>query len=149
MSAVTFEVIGDPAAQGSKRSVGNNVFVETSKKLPAWRDSVATAARNVAVDAAPLGFTPLTGPLALTVHFRHPMPKSRKAAVRNAGRGPKVSAPDLDKLVRAVGDALKAGGLIADDALFCEITATKAEVIGWTGCEITVSDDLNWFEATS
>lgn len=144
MAELSFEVIGDPAAQGSKRSVGNNVFVETSKKLKPWRSEVAAAARDIIGTDAPW-----TGPLALTVHFRHPMPKSRKATVRKAGIGPKVSAPDLDKLVRAVGDALKAGGLIHDDALFCEITATKSEVIGWTGCEITVSDDLNWFGATS
>lgn len=136
MTTTTFEVLGQPAAQGSKRHVGNGVMVEMSKTLRPWRDAVAHAARNVTEGP------PLTGPLRLVVHFRFAMPKSRKAAVRAAGWAPKTSAPDLDKLIRSTGDALKAGGLIHDDALFVEITATKSEVTGWTGAEITVTDQL-------
>lgn len=143
MSAVTFEVVGLPVQQGSKKHVGNGVMVEAAKGHKAWRTDVADAARDCAEDR------PLDGPLALTVHFRFPMPASRKAAVRKAGRGPKTTAPDLDKLIRAVGDALEAGGLVANDARFCEITATKTEVIGWTGVEITVTDELQWTEVPS
>lgn len=134
-----FEVIGLPAPQGSKRHVGNGIMRESSKNLAPWRDAVAHAARDIAGDSLPLA-----GPLRLVVHFRFPMPKSRRAAVRAAGWAPKTSAPDLDKLVRSTGDALKAGGLIGDDALFAEITATKSEVIGWTGAEITVTDVLEF-----
>ena len=104
MGAVEFEVIGLPAAQGSKRHVGNGVMVESSKKVAPWRDSVAGAARDIAErigDSAPFD-----GPLDLDVTFRFPMPASRKAAVRSAGHAPKTTAPDLDKLIRAVGDAL-------------------------------------------
>jgi len=141
VSAVSFEVVGLPVQQGSKRHVGNGVMVEAAKGHKAWRTDVADAAR----DCAPA--QPLDGPLALTVHFRFPMPASRKADVRRAGRGPKTTAPDLDKLIRAVGDALEAGGLVANDARFCEITATKAEVRGWTGVEVTVTDQLLWVVA--
>lgn len=134
---VEFEVIGTPAAQGSKRHVGNGVMVETAKGHKPWRQAVAAAARDVAEhdDVA----APFDEPLRLSVVFRFAMPKSRKAAVRRNGVGPKVSAPDLDKLVRAVGDALTESGLIRDDALICEVHASKVEVVGWTGAVVMLS----------
>ncbi len=130
---VTFEVLGAPAAQGSKRHVGNGVMVEMGKNHKPWRAAVASAAKDIAGDTPPL-----TGPLELGVVFRFPMPKSRSKAIRDAGECPKVSAPDTDKLVRSIGDALKDGGLIYDDALFASIAAVKVEVVGWTGAIITV-----------
>jgi len=140
MGAVEFEVIGLPAAQGSKRHVGNGVMVESSKKVAPWRDSVAGAARDIAErigDSAPFD-----GPLDLDVTFRFPMPASRKAAVRSAGHAPKTTAPDLDKLIRAVGDALTTSGLIRDDARISTITAEKVEVVGWTGAIIRITETL-------
>lgn len=132
---ITFEIVGLPAAQGSKRHVGRGVMVEMSKRLPAWRDSVTAAARDIAdrLDG------PLDGPLALTVEFRFPMPTSRRKAVREAGRNPKTSAPDLDKCLRALGDGLEAGGLIRSDALIHRVTASKVEVVGWTGATVTIT----------
>ena len=37
MNDVSFNVIGIPGAQGSKRHVGNGVMVESSKKVKPWR----------------------------------------------------------------------------------------------------------------
>ena len=51
------------------------------------------------------------------------MPASAKKSERLTGWRPKISAPDLDKLVRSVGDSLKEGGLIKDDARFAYIIA--------------------------
>lgn len=132
MTYVEFEVVGTPAAQGSKRHVGNGRMVETARGHAPWRAAVAAAARDVAPDQ------PLDGPLHLRVEFRFPMPKSRPAATKAAGIAPKTSAPDLDKLVRAVGDALTEGGLIADDARISSVFADKYEVVGWTGARIRV-----------
>jgi len=129
---VGFTVVGLPAPQGSKRHVGHGVMVETAINHKPWRAAVAQAAYELR------GAEPMTGPLRLAVEFRFPMPKSRPKAVRDAGESHKVSAPDLDKLVRSVGDALTEGGLIHDDALICELYATKREVVGWTGAMITV-----------
>ena len=131
---IEFEVLGNPAPQGSKRHVGRGIMVESSKALKPWRDSVAQAAQDVAreLDLA----APLDLPLKMGVVFRFHMPTSRRKAVREAGVAPKTSAPDLDKLVRAVGDALKIGGLIRDDALIWGLEATKVEVMGWTGAII-------------
>lgn len=131
---VEFEVIGLPAPQGSKRHVGNGVMVESSKANKPWRAAVAAAARDVSIEVGQFD-----GPLSLTVEFRFPMPKSRKAAVRAAGHGWKTTAPDLDKLVRSVGDALTESGLIRDDALVVGVVATKVEVTGWTGATIILA----------
>ena len=132
---VEFEVIGLPAPQGSKRHVGNGVMVESSKANKPWRAAVAAAARDVSIEVGQFD-----GPLCLTVEFRFPMPKSRKAAVRAAGLGWKTTAPDLDKLVRSGGDALTESGLIRDDAIVSVVVATKVEVTGWTGATIAISE---------
>lgn len=133
---IEFEVVGDPAGQGSKRHVGNGVMVEMSKKLKPWRSAVAEEAR-LAADNYLYG-EPLTGPLSLAVEFRFPMPASRPAKVKRDGMAWKTSAPDLDKLIRGVGDALKQGGLIRDDALLVSVMASKKEVVGWTGAVISI-----------
>ena len=69
------------------------------------------------------------------------MPKSRPASARQAGSLWKVSTPDLDKLVRALGDGLVRGGLLPDDDRICWITARKVEVHNsWTGASVTIDD---------
>ena len=136
MTRVEFTVLGVPAPQGSKRHVGRGVLVESSKALGPWRDAVAWAARDAALRH---GVTaPLDGPLRLRVEFRFPLPKARPKRVREVGRAWKTTQIDLDKCVRAVGDALTDSGLIADDARICEVHATKVEVTGWTGASITI-----------
>lgn len=138
---VRFEVVGTPAPQGSKTRMPNGAMLDGQSKNAReghanWRSAVAEAART-ARSRLP-GTEPLGGPLLLIVRFRFPMPKSRSKAIRDAGLAPKTSAPDLDKLIRSTGDALKEGGLIVDDALFVGVSASKCEVVGWTGAEITV-----------
>ena len=133
---IAFSVYGNPAAQGSKRHVGNGVMVEMGKNHKPWRSAVSAAAAEV---AASHPGCPLDGPVELSVTFRFPMPSSRKKAVREAGESPKTTAPDLDKLVRSVCDSLEAGGLLRNDARVCRIVASKVEVVGWTGAEIEVA----------
>lgn len=141
MTTISFDVVGTPAPQGSKTRMPNGAMVEGRSTAQRqghahWRSAVAQAARSA---MASQGLTsPLDGPLALTVTFRFTMPKSRKKAVRDQGWCPKTSAPDLDKLIRSTGDALKEGGMIVDDALFVSVYATKQEHDGWTGAIVTV-----------
>jgi len=73
---------------------------------------------------------PFDGPLELDVLFVFGRPRSHFGTGRNAGRL-KPSAPvycstrpDLDKLVRAIGDAL-AGIAVVDDAAFVQLVARK------------------------
>lgn len=105
---IEFRVFGEPAPQGSK-SVYRGRLVESSKKLKPWRDAVRSAASQIdfytdeAVD--------------VNIIFYMPKPKTVKR------QRPSVT-PDLDKLCRAVGDAIT-GELIKDDAQIVELSARK------------------------
>lgn len=138
MKTVTFEVVGIPKPQGSMKAfaVGGRAMMKPSggNEFAAWRNAVSQAARDVNAPA------PMSGPLRLNIVFRFPMPKSRPKALQVAGQGWKTTAPDTDKLIRCVGDALTAAGLIGDDALFAIVHAKKLETTGWTGAVVTVSE---------
>jgi Holliday junction resolvase RusA-like endonuclease len=127
---VAFVVDGAPAPQGSKtieRTAAGAAHVrESSRKVGPWRDAVALRARE-----AMAGRPPLTGPLELDVAFLFARPRSHYRTGRHAGQL-KPSAPvycdkrpDLDKLLRAIGDAIT--GIVAvDDAAIVELRARKA-----------------------
>lgn len=141
LESVTFRVLGDPAPQGSKTATmfkprggppRAGLRDANPKTLRPWRQAVAAEAQAVA------GPTPLDGPLALTVHFRFSMPASRPKRIRVLGVWWCSVKPDIDKLVRAIMDSMKDGGLIRDDARVCDLHATKTEVVGWTGATVTV-----------
>ena len=99
-----------------------------------WRNAVAAAAKNIA-DSLP---GPLSGPLSLDVVYRFAMPASRPKSARSAGLAWKTTAPDRDKLDRAICDGLQASGLIGNDAQICAGESVKYEVVGWTGATITL-----------
>ncbi len=119
--ALTVEARGLPGPQGSKTHVGEGRMVESSAKVKPWRDVVAWSA--VAARNRVRGWRPLTGPVALSLVFTLPRPKSHFGTGRNAGvvrpsapARPDVT-PDLDKLVRATKDALTTARVFRDDAL--------------------------------
>lgn len=121
MTAVSFTVYGLPKPQGSKRAVnhrstGRAVVIESAgQPLRDWRGDVKAAA----VEAA--GWcSALTGPLGVSVAFTLPKPKS---APRTRRTYP-AKRPDLDKLVRAVLDAMT-GVVFADDAQVIALHAVK------------------------
>jgi crossover junction endodeoxyribonuclease RusA len=116
-----FFVPGIPAPQGSKTKWGT----EASKNLKPWRDSVINAAHNA--EPQEVFFTDVH--VDLTFFF--PRPKSHYGTGRNAtllkSTAPewKASAPDLDKLCRAVLDGLVQAGILRDDALVVSLGAGK------------------------
>lgn len=110
---ISFTVIGTPVPQGSKRHVGHGVMVEANKALPSWRDSVVTAARAVAPAE------PLAGPVRVVLDFRFLPVASAPYRTRH------VSAPDVDKLARAVLDALTIARVVVDDARVWDLHANK------------------------
>ncbi len=67
--------------------------------------------------------SPFTEPVKLVVSFFIDRPKKPKYEQYPGGK------PDLDHLVRAVGDSLTQAGVLADDSLIVEIVARKL----WTG----------------
>lgn len=120
--AFEMTVRGEPAPQGSKRGfvnkhTGRVAMVESSKKVGPWRDDVKAAAEN-ARDAA---LSALDGPLYAEIIFTLPKPKS---APKTRQIWPDRK-PDLDKLARAVFDALRAAGVYTDDARVVELRTAK------------------------
>lgn len=140
---IAFDIVGLPAPQGNKTAFavnGDARMVEGKgagrQRYKDWRTTVGQTAHDVAIERLPDG--PLDGPLSLSVEFWFPMPASRPKKIRDAGLAPKTTAPDLDKLVRALGDGLTAGGLIANDARIVHLVATKHETTGWTGATVAI-----------
>jgi len=120
-----FSVEGLPAPQGSKRHVGNGRMIEASKYLPAWRKAIETECKSLFDE-------PMDGALEVELWFYLPKPSS-------ISRDYPTVMPDVDKLVRAVGDGLTQGGAIADDARIVDLHAYKRySVDGWTGVYITI-----------
>lgn len=115
---ISFFVPGPPAAQGSMKKVGEHVMHNSPQKLMYWRNLVF----GKAVDAmAALEYERFEGPVAVVAQFAFERPKS----VKEAKRPYPIVPPDLDKLVRAIGDALN-GVVVKDDAQIVEWKAEKA-----------------------
>jgi Holliday junction resolvase RusA-like endonuclease len=119
---IHFDVAGIPVAQGSKtvgRSANGAPFVrDTAKGLKDWRQLVAWSAQEAVGINAPWLFA--RTPLRVGVVFRMPVPKS--APKRR--RLPATKKPDLDKLLRAILDALT-GVLYHDDSQVVEALVRK------------------------
>jgi crossover junction endodeoxyribonuclease RusA len=136
---IQFFAPGIPAQQGSKTPVGSGRFVESNPQLKSWRSVVAASC----VRSHP-AVEPLTGPVFMTLVFWYPRPqghyRKRKGEVMLRDDAPtyKQSAPDLDKLVRAVCDALT-GIAFADDKLVANLLAVKRYTEKTAGVEITIS----------
>ena len=128
-------IFGNPAPQGSKTAIvrnGRAIMFESNKRLPEWRDTVlmgATLAR------AEQGGLTILGPVTVHMTFHMPRPKSTSRRYPN-------SAPDLDKLVRAVGDALQESEILANDGQIVTLVAHKiyAETAAYSGVEIEITE---------
>lgn len=122
---IQFFVPGHAKPQGSKRYVGKGIMVESSKDLGPWRQAIAHAALKEAGDVR------FSGACFLQACFWMPRPKAHFGTGKNAGQL-KLSAPhycatkpDLDKLLRALCDALAQSGVLRSDALISKIAAEK------------------------
>lgn len=123
-------VPGSPAPQGSKRHVGRGILIESSKAVGPWRERIALAAHSH-------GDGPKAGPVGVSLEFVMPRPKS--APKRSTP--PAVKRPDLDKLTRAILDALT-GIAWNDDSQVVTIHATKrlAELDETPGVTIDIQE---------
>jgi len=118
-----FTVLGEPRPQGSMRAFmpkGHRFPIVThtkGKRLTLWRKAVEESARQAILRAdvkrsgellaMTLSTFPVTEPVVLALQFRLKKPKI-----------------DLDKLIRAVGDALT-GVVYVDDSQIVEIIASR------------------------
>ena len=122
MTAISWSSAGIPAPQGSKRHVGRGIMIESSKSLPAWREQVIYDVRKAAN-----GYV-FTEGIAVTLAFRFPRLKAHfnsKGAIKDNAPTFKTTKPDIDKLCRAVLDAITISGAIRDDSQCYALTAVK------------------------
>ncbi|MCH9728405.1 MAG: RusA family crossover junction endodeoxyribonuclease [Actinomycetia bacterium] len=132
---LTFFVPGKPAPQGSKRHVGRGIMIESSATVGPWRERVALAAHNAMRDRPDLSMFDGV-PLRVGIEFLMPRPASTPKRVTP----PAIKRPDLDKLVRAVFDALTSV-VWSDDSAVVELRASKrlTEVNEQPGAHIRVA----------
>jgi crossover junction endodeoxyribonuclease RusA len=113
-TALNLFVPGRAAPQGSKRHVGGGVLVESSKAVAPWRTLVAWHVAQVWLTA------PLGGPVWVELEFVMPRP----TGTPKRRTPPAVKKPDLDKLTRAVFDALSKIVWV-DDSVITSARASK------------------------
>jgi crossover junction endodeoxyribonuclease RusA len=112
---LTFTLQGTPVSQGSMVRTSYGMRHAKPLAINVFRDQVATAVANTGNNELPLA-----GALSMSVTFVLPRPKS--APKRRIW--PEVK-PDLDKLVRALCDALTQCGAWVDDAQLIHLNAVK------------------------
>jgi Holliday junction resolvase RusA-like endonuclease len=120
-------VDGHPQGQGRisggglRQSKAGKLFHQPSyhsnrAKLDPWRAAIVEATGKAMVDQhVP---DPLDGPLYLQAEFHMPRGKTVK-------RLWPTTTPDLDHLLRALGDALTKAGAVTDDARIVTVQITK------------------------
>ena len=102
-------------------------MIESSARVKPWRESIRAAALAAMGD----DWTPITGPVTVDLTFLLPRPKGHFGTGRNAGKlrdsAPThhTTKPDLDKLIRAVLDALTSAGVWGDDSQVWGLAAAK------------------------
>ena len=131
---IIFTVFGKPAQMGSKKAffvknLNRSVITDVnSKRKKEWTGSVAQAAAQVMK-----GRELLSGAIKLTVHFHFQRPGSHfgtgknKSVLKSSAPRRHTQTPDLDKLIRCLGDALT-GIVYRDDRQICEVQALRC----WT-----------------
>ena len=137
--SVYFFVSGLPISQGSMRAwvVGGKAFTvhAKSEKLAVWRNQIADAVRGKTIPDSWL----LGAAIQIDIKFILPRPKTLPRKIVYP-----VKRPDLDKLIRAVFDALSKK-VYQDDSQVVKLTARKSYGIT-PGVSITVKemdDDSN------
>ena len=111
---ITFRIVGEPAPQGSKaRGRHGGLYEMSSKKLKPWRDAIFWT-----MTASRAAERTIPGPVAAEIEFIMPRPASCK-------RDLPTVRPDLDKLARAMLDALKTGGAYGDDGQVTKLLVSK------------------------
>jgi Holliday junction resolvase RusA-like endonuclease len=140
---ISFFVAGTPKPQGSKRALmrpgaKHPTLVESAgEALKDWRAAVRYAAARQS--------RAITGPVKVTLAFRFSRPKSHfgtgrhSHALKQSAPESHTKKPDVDKLARAVLDALT-NVAFEDDSCVTVLAATKHYSLApfTSGCWITV-----------
>jgi crossover junction endodeoxyribonuclease RusA len=126
-----FRVRGVPVAKGSMRALmirGRPALTSTARNLKEWENVIRFQVQE-------WQGAPLECPVTLMLAFNLPRPKSLPK--RAWAYAKPTKRPDLDKLVRAVIDALT-GVVYRDDAQVTTIAASKHYATDFVGLEAEV-----------
>jgi Holliday junction resolvase RusA-like endonuclease len=154
----TFSVMGKPVPQGSMKAfivAGRPVITSATKGLKEWRNLIAYRAQDYlreqglgSLTQDSIGFFQRGEAVNVTAVFQFSRPKShlrRDGSLTKSAPREKASKPDIDKLARAVLDALT-GVMFHDDSQVVELTVSKrySDPGASPGVEITVErNDLH------
>lgn len=122
-TTLRLKIVGEAKPQGSKTGylnpkTGRIILTEASKALKPWRDHATKAMKLQAKDA---GWIQLEAHEPVIVKLTFGM----KAPAKKVRELP-TTKPDLDKLIRAMLDAVSlAGNIWADDSQVVELQARK------------------------
>jgi Holliday junction resolvase RusA-like endonuclease len=123
MSTVSFTVYGIPIPQGSMKAFTppgfhRPIVTSDNKKLKPWRNDVACAAVSM-MTAQKFTRCGRAVPIAIEVTFFFSRPQSVKKSIEF-----KTTQPDIDKLLRALLDALT-GIIYEDDSQVADVRMRK------------------------
>lgn len=128
-AAVTFDIPGKPASQGSKRWIGKRMIEETNRSRP-YRALVTDRAILAAEQSAWERID--NTPVDVTILILRRRPKHHYIAGNPArplrGNVPLTAAPgvpDVDKAARLILDALTDAGMWRDDRLVSDLTIRR------------------------
>jgi Holliday junction resolvase RusA-like endonuclease len=121
-----FTVYGAATPKGSMKAFipkgwKRAILTDSNEKLKSWQQLVAEGANHARQQQPPSERGLMMGAVRLTLAFYLPRPKKYQRGGVNPAH---VSAPDVDKLVRGVTDALKRVAWV-DDSQVVDLIAMK------------------------
>lgn len=141
LRSVTATIHGKPVTQGSMKPIvhrhsGKAIVIQDHKsELNAWRGRIAITIRSRREGRS------FTGPVSCELVFRLRRPKAHSGVNGVFPSSPAYPTvkPDIDKLARAVLDALTQSGVWRDDSQAVEVTARKMYADGDTKPGVTIT----------
>jgi len=141
---LSFDTLGLPVPQGSKRVVRGHLIDANAPKLRPWRADLKAAAKEAMADEPPN-----VGPVRVHATFYFPRPRNHYGTGRNLGKVKETAPiwvavrPDLDKLERALLDALT-GVVWRDDAQVVALNTAKVYTDAMPRVRVVVSEATPW-----
>jgi len=121
MNTISFNIPGEPVAMGRHRTTKTGHTYMPKKTVNAKSHIAYCVSREIDME-------PIKSAVSLNVTFYMPAPqsviRSAKKQNRDIEKIPVMTKPDIDNMVKTVGDALN-GILWADDKQIINITAKK------------------------
>lgn len=144
-TTITFFVPGVPVPQGSKRAFQHKstkrivIVDDNPAQLRDWRNSIVQTARDAMAERPPISFAIVLG--AKFVFLRPGSHYGARGGLLPSAPLYKTTRPDLDKLLRGLGDALKSAGVYRDDSQVVGFTEVEKMFGQHPGVHVTIRWD--------